>query len=336
MKCKIAIPLFFIICFFKANGQTNLVPNNSFENFSQCPVMAMELDKAIPWFQPNKAFGSVFIGSTDYFNSCSVVVGVPSNSFGYQYASTGFAYAGFGAYIAITNWDQREYLETKLYDSLIQGKQYEVSFNLSLAEISDFAISTIGVYLSDDTLLYSDLNQFNIPVTPQIESDSTIMLADTIDWMQVKKTYTAQGGERFITIGNFRNNANTPYVQIKDTTTLGAYYYIDDISVICLDCIEQPIATTSLFIPNAFSPNGDGANDRLRVLGNANKIEFKVFDRWGEMVYSYTGGEMPLGTGWDGTYKGKALDNAVFVYFANVVLPDGKEVQLKGNVSLIR
>jgi len=333
VKNRFKILFIIQLSFLFVKAQQNLVPNPSFEMYDTCPYAGGQLSFALGWFQPNKVWGGVNLGSTEYFNGCSVVMGVPNNYFGNQFANSGFAYAGFGGFFNVANVDIREYIETQLTDSLIQGKKYEIMFHVSLAEKSDCAISTIGVYLSNDTLLYNDINSYNIPVIPQVESDSTIMLADTINWMQVKKTYTAQGGERFITIGNFRNNINTPYVQIKDTTTLTAYYYIDDISVVCLDCIEQE---TEVAIPNAFSPNGDGHNDKLRVLGNTQKVELKIYNRWGELVYSYSGTNMNDGQGWDGTYKNQILNNGVFVYFVNAIDSKGKEVHLKGNVSLIK
>ncbi|MBL7890496.1 MAG: gliding motility-associated C-terminal domain-containing protein [Bacteroidia bacterium] len=334
MQNRLIILFFIQISFFSTKAQQNLVPNPSFELYDTCPYTGGQLSFAPPWFQPNKVWNNVLYGSTDYLNTCNTGgCGVPSNTVGYQYAIGGDAFAGFGGFVNIVNIDQREYLEVMLIDSLLHGKRYEFSFFLSLAEKSDQAISTIGIYLSTDTLLYSDINSFNIPVTPQVESDSTIMLSDTINWMQVKKTYTAQGGERFITIGNFRNNANTPYVQIKDSISLTAYYFIDDISVVCLDCVESE---SEVVVPNAFSPNGDGHNDVLRVLGNTQKVELNIYDRWGELVYSYSGENMNGGQGWNGTYMNQALDNGVFVYFVNAVDSKGKEVQLKGNVTILR
>ena len=75
---------------------------------------------------------------------------------------------------------------------------------------------------------------------------------------------------------------------------------------------------------------------RLVILGNTAKIEFKIFNRWGEMVYSYNGTNMTSGQGWDGTYKGSLLNNGVFTYYATATMPDGKEVSINGNVSLIK
>ncbi|MCC7231403.1 MAG: PKD domain-containing protein, partial [Bacteroidia bacterium] len=87
------------------------------------------------------------------------------------------------------------------------------------------------------------------------------------------------------------------------------------------------------FIPNTFSPNKDGHNDYLFVRGNnLYGVRFSVYDRWGEKVFETTD---PL-TGWDGTYKGKELDPAVFVYVLTINYNDGKTLTKTGNITLVR
>jgi len=93
----------------------------------------------------------------------------------------------------------------------------------------------------------------------------------------------------------------------------------------------------NIFIPNAFSPNGDGKNDRLLIgyTGTINcfiTFSFEIYDRWGNQVFDST----DLAFGWDGTYKGRQMDNAVFVYSLQGVLTDGSSVSKKGNISLIK
>lgn len=86
-------------------------------------------------------------------------------------------------------------------------------------------------------------------------------------------------------------------------------------------------------VPSIFSPNGDGANDRLFVRGyGIAEIEFSVFNRWGEKVFETN----DINTGWDGTYKGKLSDPSVFVFTLNGKFIDGSEIKQKGNVTLIR
>lgn len=87
-----------------------------------------------------------------------------------------------------------------------------------------------------------------------------------------------------------------------------------------------------LFVPTAFSPNGDGENDVLQVMGNCiEDMTFTVFDRWGEAVFQTTD---PAKV-WDGTYKGKKLDAAVFAYYLQATV-DGIQVKKHGNITLVK
>jgi gliding motility-associated-like protein len=75
-----------------------------------------------------------------------------------------------------------------------------------------------------------------------------------------------------------------------------------------------------IFIPNAFTPNGDGNNDILYVYGNTiQKLTFSVYDQWGEQQFRTTN----KAAGWDGTYKGHAQPVGVYVYYVEVTLDNG-------------
>ena len=93
------------------------------------------------------------------------------------------------------------------------------------------------------------------------------------------------------------------------------------------------------FVPNAFSPNDDGINDVFYVLGKCvSEVKLlRVFDRWGEMVFekSNTLPNDPL-YGWDGKFREKTASSDVYVYFAVVMLPDGRKIELKGDLTLLR
>jgi len=90
----------------------------------------------------------------------------------------------------------------------------------------------------------------------------------------------------------------------------------------------------NLFVPTAFSPNGDGKNDVFRVSNiTFQKLqEFRVFNRWGQEIYSTTD---PI-RGWDGSWKGVPQDMGVYQYLIKVAYPDGYIETYKGDVSLIR
>lgn len=88
-----------------------------------------------------------------------------------------------------------------------------------------------------------------------------------------------------------------------------------------------------IYIPNAFSPNGDGENEVLYVRGSLiAEMEWRIYDRWGELVFeSYNRLD-----GWDGTFRGKPMDPDVYDYYLKVTCIDGVENIIKGNVTLIR
>jgi gliding motility-associated-like protein len=89
-----------------------------------------------------------------------------------------------------------------------------------------------------------------------------------------------------------------------------------------------------LYVPNAFTPNGDNNNDFFRpiALGIKSLDLFQVYNRWGQMVYSNT----DLVRGWDGTFGGRPQDPATFVWIAEATDYTGKKIKLKGTVVLIR
>ena len=121
-------------------GAQNLVPNFSFENYTQCPNGGGQLDYAIGWFKTTNA-------STDYYNTCSSNLSVPSNTKGYQPAVSGIAYAGIYVF-SLNHSSFREYMSIKLFSSLKKDTNYIVSFYLSLADSSMYGINKIGAYLS--------------------------------------------------------------------------------------------------------------------------------------------------------------------------------------------
>ncbi len=91
--------------------------------------------------------------------------------------------------------------------------------------------------------------------------------------------------------------------------------------------------TDVIAVPNAFSPNGDGYNDVLRVLGPGIKsMSLVVFNRYGQQVFESTKQE----NGWDGRVKGTQLDPAVFAWYLEYTLTSGLKGKQKGNVTLIR
>lgn len=98
--------------------------------------------------------------------------------------------------------------------------------------------------------------------------------------------------------------------------------------------VIEDCSGNTIFVPNTFSPNGDGQNDVLRVLGPgvASVKEFRVFNRWGQMVFSST----DTNVGWDGTFNGQELNPGVYMYYMDVECINGQRSVKKGDVTLLR
>ncbi|MEO9005476.1 MAG: PKD domain-containing protein [Ginsengibacter sp.] len=95
----------------------------------------------------------------------------------------------------------------------------------------------------------------------------------------------------------------------------------------------------NIFVPNTFSPNGDGNNDVFYPRGSGlfKITSIKVFSRWGEIVFqkSYFNAN-DASAGWDGTYKGEKLPAGVFVYVMEVICENNSSLVFKGNVALLK
>lgn len=114
------------------------------------------------------------------------------------------------------------------------------------------------------------------------------------------------------------------------TVTDGICTRTDDVS---LKAFTYVCGEPFVFVPNAFSPDGDGDNDILFVRSNiVEKLVFKVFDRWGNLIFESN----DITRGWDGTYKGKLLDPDTYDYYLEAYCVDGSQEIIKGNVTLIR
>jgi gliding motility-associated-like protein len=95
----------------------------------------------------------------------------------------------------------------------------------------------------------------------------------------------------------------------------------------------------NIFIPNTFSPNGDGMNDLFYVRGRGlTKIRsIKIFNRWGQQIFTQNNViANDTGAGWDGTFKGQPLSPEVYIYMVEVVCENNALIMLKGDVMLVR
>lgn len=222
----------YLICFLCtiSVASQNLVKNPSFEAFDTCPKTLGTLNTDVKyWSTPTD-------GSTDYFNACSKAMGTPENFNGSQPADFGVGYAGL--YLYAPN-DYREYLQAELTQTLIKGKKYRVSFYVSLAERSDFAVKEFGVLFSKNKMEFEGKKQLSAKKRYSKKGNSynymeigySNFYADTKDWVLVYTQFEAKGNERFMTLGNFKSNPRTRLFKTKRKAKQGAYYYVDMVLV---------------------------------------------------------------------------------------------------------
>jgi gliding motility-associated-like protein len=106
----------------------------------------------------------------------------------------------------------------------------------------------------------------------------------------------------------------------------------------CADSVCQAvraIVVPLVDVPNAFTPNGDGINDVIRVRGyGIAKLNFRIYNRWGTLVYQSAGSK--TNTGWDGRYNGVLQPQDVYMYIADIEFTDGTKYQKKGDITLLR
>jgi len=89
----------------------------------------------------------------------------------------------------------------------------------------------------------------------------------------------------------------------------------------------------TLFVPNTFTPNGDGLNDIFLPFGTfINVYVLQIYNRWGEKIFESN----DMNLGWDGNFKDKYAPEGVYIYFIKAKGENGKDISLKGSVMLLR
>ena len=220
MKKLIYYFLLFIepLIFTKSMAQCNLVPNSGFEtNTSGCANVCCGIQNgyAPPWDSPN---GS----SPDLFNYCvsgMPSVGVPFNAFGFQFAQSGNGYSGIVTF-DVSGQNYREYIQVELDSTLITNRSYCIRFYVNLNDSTGIGNNNIGMYFSSTHTYVSGYQFLNF--IPQI--NYTGVISDTLNWTEITGTFIAQGGERYIIIGNFFPDSLTDTVGVQTTRPWNTHF----------------------------------------------------------------------------------------------------------------
>ncbi|MBC8046312.1 MAG: hypothetical protein H7Y00_05915 [Fimbriimonadaceae bacterium] len=233
---KALLGYFFLFYFPAVHAQVNLVPNPSFEDYTDCPYTYSLIDddeyifpSVTDWIKPTE-------GTSDYYNACASAgceVETPAAAPGFQYPNSGDAFAGM--YTAYSTYDYREYIQAKLTSPLVAGQTYYAGFYVNAAVVDGFwgcggTTDDIAMYISETRLTDLDAST-HLAVTPQIKNTEGLLLTDTSLWYLVAGYFEATGAEEWVTIGNFYGTAATDYEEISGSANDCVYLYVDDVFV---------------------------------------------------------------------------------------------------------
>ena len=238
VRCLIGI----FLSFTTLGSAQNLVPNFSFEDYKRCPEGISDIEAVKYWYAPT-------IGTTDYFNRCNYDrASVPFTDIGYQEAFEGDGYCG----IIVYDFDEtkinayREYLQVRLSEPLKEEATYQFSMQVSLAEKVWYATDNLEICLTTASLLSEDLwHAYPLNCKSQIRNPNGNFLDNREKWVNIQGVYIANGGEEFLTIGNFHSDNNTKLIKLKKPKGIrkkemkyASYYYIDNVKLINLTTPE--------------------------------------------------------------------------------------------------
>ncbi len=190
-----------------------------------------------------------------------------------------------------------------------------------------------GCVFTDEVMVTVD-NTFEPTLEGYVESD-TIFVGDTTQIFTTQDpnyNYSWEFSESLSDLGISNPLAfpleNTTYTLVV-TDASGCENTIQFLVVVT----ESPCDDPNIFLPNAFTPNGDGENDVLRLLGNGiEEMHLIIYNRWGQKVFE----TFDQSIGWDGTFKGSQLPPDAFGFYLTVRCINGDDYYKKGNITLLK
>jgi hypothetical protein len=231
LKQKVLTCFLLFLAFFLKAQIANYVNNGSFELLSDC-ANPFGVYKSIFWncidtTQPMKAG----------FNYNSCFSNVPVTGVGYQQPKSGsdFIRVNFFCTNPCQPFNSRTYPRNRLKSNLISGKTYCVKYYVNVQDLSPLGSDHQEVLFTDNSI--DTIKYVNAPLTflnPQISN--TVVLTDTMNWIPLTGTFTANGTEKFMVLGNFKSDASTSTL-VANGSMSGAWaeYFIDYISCIPID-----------------------------------------------------------------------------------------------------
>ena len=219
--------------------------------------------------------------------------------------------------------DSENFATTMSFNGLAAG-----SYELSVQDANG-CISSETIIINSEFELLADLGA---DITLQL-GDSTELFVQTNSTDSVSYTWLPSDGLSCSDCPNpVVNTFQSMTYQVQVTNSEGCTA-TDNITV-------DVDLNRNVFIPNIFSPDNDGANDRFIIHGGQGVVgvkTFKIFDRWGELIWERNNFNTDdPEQGWDGTFRGQNVNPGAFIYFAEVEFIDGASIVYQGDVTIVR
>lgn len=323
-----------------AAGAQNLVPNPGFESYSSCPNSDNQINRATPWVD--------VVPTSDFYN-CS-----------YQDHSdcpngrTGTGYAGVSAYRPSWSTSYREYIGAPLLSTLVAGVTYYCEYWVRLRCDKCWTTDAMGAWFTAGQPADPAGTTMVFYVTPQLLNTQYRQLTERFTWMKICGTFTATGGENFITIGSFKDDTQSSLWEMTNCSgndgVHWSYYHIDDVLLVQWDStINYACDDTTVYenpnedpnqvyekeceviLPNVITPNADGFNDWFIIPDTAlQKWNLKIYDRWGVQVDDM---RSSISNGWNGKKNGvDPVQDGVYFY---LLTSPSQKCYKKGTITVL-
>ena len=275
MTIKLVLTILTLFTLTWVTGQTNLVPNPSFEDTVSCPPSLSSMDQAQYW--------SSYRNTADYFNTCATVqAGVPNNFFGYQLPNSGNAYAGVYCYDPSGNY--REFIGVPLTQTLNIGVKYFLSVYINRADFHSWSSDHFGFKFS--TVQY-DYFTNPAPIFNSANYYSSNIVTDSVGWTKISGSFIADSLYKYLVLGALFDSAQTNII-IGWYPNDASYYYIDDVcvstdSLICSQSvgIKDIVQSTNIKI----YPNPTSDQSTLQFDNTKKEIcTLTLYDHYGQII----------------------------------------------------
>ena len=221
----------------------NLVPNSGFEdtNIKKLRSYGQMEEVSKDWFSATEVPADIYGDGAK-----GDKIAIPTNDYGTQEPAAGLCYAGFRAYSKDPRM-QRSYLEVQLPQMLDRDVMYCVSFDISLADLSRYAVNDIGVVVSDRKIEQPNLG--DMILQPDVKQKTNKVFEYTEGWEKFCGTFVGTGQEEYIVIGCFGSRSDMTIEKVKRPMGLTgpqlshAYYFIDNVEIIEIQAKSQCVCS---------------------------------------------------------------------------------------------